>query len=398
MRVFVMDLLCMVPYYNGSLMKALSALNMDVRLGSITFHYNKKYFAKNNVKLQRGMIDVIGRCSIRNKIIRRALKLAEYLLNLLLMRLIFTIKKPDIVHVQWLPLITRTSLEMRFLRSLKKNGAKIIYTVHNILPHDTGSKYKAFYEDIYRQMDALICHTQQTKHELVEQFGISSEKIWIIPMGAFFLDLKEISREESRKTLSLADGQVMVLFCGIIRPYKGLEFLLAAWKKVMSQCPNATLVIAGNGDAVYMESILSKIQSLALTQSVRTEFKYLTEHEFSIDHSAADILVYPYQQITQSAALLSGMAFNKPIIATTVGGIAEILKNNETALLVDYGDVEKLSENIIILINSPEKRTRMGTAVRREVALHYSWDKIARQTMHCYHDVLTSKAESACCG
>src|SRR4051812_46710344 len=98
-RVFVMDLLCTVPYYTGHLCRALSAYPVEVTLGSITYHLDPAYFSSAGVPNRPGWLDVIGKRRL-GQTSRRLLKLVEYVANLLAL----AFRKTDIPHVQFLPL------------------------------------------------------------------------------------------------------------------------------------------------------------------------------------------------------------------------------------------------------------------------------------------------------
>jgi len=379
-----MDLLCITPMYDRYLCKALQARNPLTVLGAISFHLDVNYFNRFGVHRQPGLLDCVAKLRLRSNALRQGLKAIEYIINLLNLFICFTLSSPEVIHVQWIPLITKVPLELWFLRVLKKRGIRLVYTVHNILPHDTGMKYKDTFRVIYNLMDALICHTQNAKEQLVKEFGISADKVWVIPHGPMFHDSIQIKRVEACTRLGYRGEETNVLAFGGIRPYKGLEFLLQAWKLVIDQCPDTRLIIAGNGDKDYLRQIVELINDLELEQSVQTHFGFIPNDELPIFHSAADILVYPYRNITQSGALFTGMAFGKPIVATDVGGFKETLRNGETGVLIEYGNVQQLANNLINLIQKPEERKRLGRAAFEELDRYYSWEAIAEKTLECY--------------
>lgn len=388
-KVFILDMLCMTPFYDRYLVEALSKKLSDVILVAISFHPEPEYFGKYNVKRLK-IVDIVSKLKISNQMLRQALKLPECLINLSLLSFRMIYKRPAILHVQWIPLITRTPLELWFLKLAKAMGVKIVYTVHNVLPHDTGLTYKSIYKKIYLFVDTLICHSVQARNELIAEFGMSDEKIWVIPHGPMSHDRVNISRADARKLLSYREDQVVILCFGVIRPYKGIEFLLDALKIITKKYKNTSLVIAGNGEAAYLDKIRKYISELKLNEHVRQDFKYIPDNELPIYFQAADILVYPYKNITQSGALLTGMTYGKPIVASSVGGLKETLRDGKIGLLIEYGNAENLADALMALINSPEERTRLGKAALEELNNKYSWDVIAEKTLECYKKTLVN--------
>lgn len=383
-KVFVMDLLCMTPYYDRYLCDAIMTKNMYVSLGSISFHRDLNYYEKYRVHRQRGLLDIIAKMNIRHDGTRQILKGIEYLINLLILLVRFIISRPDIIHVQWIPMVINNPFEILFLKLMKKRGVKQVYTVHNILPHDTGLLYEDRFSKVYTLMDMLICHTHKTKEQLITKFCIPEKKVSVIPHGPMFHDYPRYTTAEARAILGYNKHKNMVLFLGILRPYKGVEYLLNTWKNVVRDYPDSWLIIAGIGDKEYLAKIRNMIQSLGVTSSVDAHFKFIPDNEVPLYYQATDIIVYPYRDITQSGALLTGMAFGKPIIASAVGGFRETIQDNVNGYLVKYGDISELTGKLMYLLNNPNERDRLGKAAMEELYYNYSWDVIARKTIECY--------------
>jgi hypothetical protein len=97
-------------------------------------------------------------------------------------------KRDDIIHFQWLPLIELTNFELYYIKMLQGRGVKIMLTVHNTLPHETGLKYYNHYRRVYQLCDHLICHTNSSKEKLTDDFKIKEDKITVIPHGPLFFN------------------------------------------------------------------------------------------------------------------------------------------------------------------------------------------------------------------
>ena len=193
------------------------------------------------------------------------------------MALRFLVVKPDIIHVQWIPLVAE-GVPVRVLvpRLAKRRGIKLVYTVHNLLPHDSGPSLHKTFAEVYRLMDALICHTQETKDRLIEEFGLEDQKIWIIPHGPLFYDYQPIDKSEAKRQLGFLPEHCLVLYQGLVRPYKGIDFLLDAWKTYKEASQTPRLVIAGRGDKRHMAS--SRPRSKHRGDKPRSNWTYDTSH------------------------------------------------------------------------------------------------------------------------
>ena len=149
----MLDLASIVPYYAGHLTSALQKeAEIEVELGSINYHLDPGYFQRQGVTRCSGFLDLISELSISPIKLRQALKAVEYLFNLFAALVRCVITRPDVVHIQFLPLFsTGLPFERWFVQSLKLIGTNTVYTVHNMLPHDTGKQHHHRYEKLYQQ-------------------------------------------------------------------------------------------------------------------------------------------------------------------------------------------------------------------------------------------------------
>jgi glycosyltransferase involved in cell wall biosynthesis len=262
----------------------------------------------------------------------------------------------------------------------------LVQTVHNDLPHDTGLRFKAAFTRLYRMADALICHTAQSRERMAEEFGIPLRKIHVIPHGPLNMarsDPRAAARVRSQ--FGISADTVMVLCQGFIRPYKGIAFLLEAWRRVQGRGTNARLIIAGGGDPELIQNLKFQAKGCGIESTVHFATYFLTVDDLGAFYQAADILVYPYRAITMSGSLMTGVTFRRPIVATKLPAFEQMLRHGETALLIDYGDVEGMAGALGHLIDDPAERRRLGEAAGT-VASSQSWEEIARATLQCYED------------
>lgn len=391
--VFVMDLWCYTPYYDRYLCESLAAENIEVTLGSVSPYEDPAYFRRQGLKNDPGLVDVVPKLGIGNQTLRRFLMLIESSINMAALSVRFALEKPDLVHVQWTPLVRRLPFEIWFLTLLKALRIKLVYTVHNSLPHDTGKKFLPVFKRVYGLMDALICHTQQAKKQLVGDFSMDPDKLTVIPHGPLFHDSERQSVKASRARLSLPRSSVLVLWQGIIRPYKGIEFLLDAWQKVPHN-GDALLLIAGTGETRVLEGVKRQVARLGLQNSVRLDLRFIPDEELSSYYQASDILVFPYREVTTSGAFMTALTYHKAMVVTKLPAFEEVLNGTDAVLSVDYGDTKGFAEALTQLIRDPNKRERLAQASRTWDLSENSWARIARETRRCYTKVLANRPKA----
>jgi glycosyltransferase involved in cell wall biosynthesis len=383
-----MDLWATVPYYTAYLSNALLKEHVALTVGSISYYLDPACFSGRGIRVDPGLFDIVGRFRLP-KWPRRLLKLPEAMLNLAALTVRFLISPPAVIHVQYLPMLKwRVPLDLWFLQLCRRRGSKIVLTVHDLLPHDTGERYKATFLRLYGLADAIICHSDSIRTRLQEEFGVPAAKIFVIPHGPFFYDLPAggSDSENALRGFGLAPGQPMVLWQGIIFPYKGIDVLLNAWQKVEAACPDATLIIAGTGAPDLLEQIRAQVRSLGLAH-VALHFRFISTEELVALHRAAEVVVYPYNAITTSGALATGLALGKTIVATDLTVFRELLTDHENALLVPPRDPDALASALVELLRYPALRERLAAAVRAMDFGDASWLSIAEKTVAVYESV-----------
>ena len=385
MQAIILDLLSIVPYYTGYLSRDLQRNGVDVRLASVTYHLDPGWFSSIGVP-NRALLDTARWFRPEWPALRQPLKLFEYLCNLLALagRLVF--QRPDVLHVQFLPLVPRgVPFEMWLLKLARALGVRIVYTVHNVLPHDSSPALRERYRHIYQFADALIAHDEHARKKLFDEFQIPPAKVSVIPHGPLFDEPPEAgSAARERARLGVAPEACIVVTQGIIRPYKGVPFLLDAWKKVAPKHPTAVLRIVGTGDDDVLDGIRQKVRDLGLEKSVLLDLRFLTVEEVRTCLDAADVLAYPYRDITTSGALLTGVNYGKAVVATALPAFQLLLEDNHNSLLVDYGNVDSLATALDRLISDRALRDRLGKTLSEAEFRSTGWREIAAATRECY--------------
>ncbi len=382
-RIFMLDLWATVPYYTAYLSKALQRAGAAVQVGSMTYYLDHTCFTNRGLRPQPGLVDIVGHLRLPRGL-RRILKLLEGAMNLLALAVRFVFRPPQVLHIQFLPLLrSRWPLDLWFVRFCAFRGIATVLTVHDLLPHDTGNAHRDLYRDLYRRMDALICHSAHIQHRLETDFGVLAARIAVIPHGPFFFDIPAVDSIVTRAALGIPEGGSFVLWQGIVFPYKGVDLLLTAWQKVEKHLESVYLVVLGTGD----EALLAPLQQQAATlglRRVRFHLRFCSPEELVAAYRAAAAVVYPYRAITTSGALATGLSLGKAVIASRLPVFEELLTDGENALLIDPHDAEELGGTILRLASDPQLRSTLEGAVAAMRFSERSWQGIARDTLRVY--------------
>jgi glycosyltransferase involved in cell wall biosynthesis len=383
----MMDLLATVPYYTAYLAKALLQHPIDLTVGSISYYLDADCYTSRGIRIDPGLLDVVGRFRLP-RLPRRTLKLLEEILNLCALTTRFIFSPPDVMHVQYLPMMkTGLPLDLWFMRFCGWRGSKIVLTVHDLLPHDSGDEHRAKFDKLYRRVDAIICHSDSVRVRLATEFSVPEEKVSVIAHGPFFYDLPADNCEENLRSFAFEPGNALVLWQGIIFPYKGIDVLLRAWQQVEAKLGDTCLMIAGTGAPEMLQEIRAQVETLGLKQ-VRLYFRFVGSEELVALYRAADVVVYPFHAITTSGSLATGLALGKTIVASDLPVIRELLTDRENALLVAPHDPDALAGALMELVQDAPLRAKLADNVRAMNFGDESWRTITKQTMAVYRRVL----------
>ncbi len=400
MNVAVIDLLTQTPFYDRYLSEAIAARVDQFTLYASDFHREPGYFDDAPFKRATGCSDLMSRFPIRIRRLRQLIRVAEYNLNWLCLLVQFRRRRPDVVHIQWLPTLKeKLTLEMFAINRLRQMKVPVVYTVHNYLPHDTGTRHHALFQRLYASVDHLVVHTSTDYRRLIEDFAISEERITLIPQGAVFSEQDDINPVRARETLGLAHGGTVFLMLGIIRPYKGIEGAIEALARVAQERPEANLqlIIAGTvNDEAYVQKLQSLAEKLKVTSLIRWVTDYIPSSQIGLYHAAADVVLFPYHDISQSAAFLTAGGLGKCTLTTPVGGLGELIVDGQNGVRIGSSEPDSIVEGLRRCLDlSPEQRAAMGRALKERIQTECSWEIIGQQTVDLYHRAIQHKQPPA---
>tara|TARA_Y100000766_G_scaffold284807_1_gene304746 strand:+ start:11066 stop:12184 length:1119 start_codon:yes stop_codon:yes gene_type:complete len=228
------------------------------------------------------------------------------------------------------------------INAIKLNGVKIVWTVHNILPHDSKLKEAQIHlrKELIQLADVIHVMNEETKQLSEPFFEIPDEKIMFSPHPSYRGYYPSIAtREESRFQLKIPQDSVVYLFFGSIQAYKGLEDLISAFEELEKNNPDIFLLIAGKVvNKSYFSVIKNKIQSNMKIRLI--ESRIPTEH-VQYYFKASDYCICPYRVTLNSGVAHLSHAFDIPVIGPNVGGFKLLLEQGG-GFLFDNEDITDL--------------------------------------------------------
>lgn len=278
-------------------------------------------------------------------------------------------------------------LDYLFVRLVKLRGYRVVMTAHDVVPLDQGATQ--LLGKIYHLADRIIVHAQSNRDELAETFGVSAERVAIIPHGNYAGHISGMLGEtEAKERLGLTLDREVVLFFGQIKRVKGLDYLLKAFPLILRNHPAAVLVIAG---AVWKDD-WSRYQTIidkeGVADHVISRIQHIPDEDVPLYFGAADVVALPYLRIYQSGVLLMAFSYGRPVVATATGGMTEVLQHGETGYLVPPRDSAALADAISRVLGDKAAAQRMGDAARQLAEREYAWSDIAAKTRQVYEQAL----------
>jgi glycosyltransferase involved in cell wall biosynthesis len=365
MRVQVVDPSAFTPAYDHALCMALAAAGAETELITSAFGYGGVPDPDGYARQEMFYRHAPGRAG---SALRRLGKLLEHGPDMLRYRR--RACEADVVHFQW--------LDVPWLDQALLPARPTVLTAHDLLPREPRPGQVRAQRRLLDGVDALIVHSDYGRAQLVDALGVDGAKVHVIHHGAFEHLAAQPFERRLPPELDAVRGPV-VLFFGLLRPYKGLEALLEAWQGI----EGAELWIVGRP-----RMPLAPLQARA-PRSVRFVPRYVSDAELPAFFRRAEVVVLPYgrtERFDQSGVLASALAFGTPAVVTDVGGFSEIAATG-AARLVAPDDPDALGAALAELTADAAARARMAAAARTAAHGPYSWERSARETLALYERV-----------
>lgn len=390
LKVWHFDPAQLTPYYNFATCDALAKAGCDVKYIASKFLYDDELPTS-----ERFDTEFVYFCRLNNPHlldyprIRRILRAVDYPMSHLRVLRMIDRERPDVMHFQWsrLPIF-----DLPLIKRIQNMGIPVVHTVHDVIPLFARDGEKDSHKHIYETVDHLIMHTQAN----VESFHavyphISTERIGVIPMleSANHHVPDDATKAKARQYLNLPEDAPILLFFGSIRYYKGVDLLLEAFEQALDEHPDMHLVIAGRADPLERAK-LPALDRLAENPNIHLYNKFIPTGDLWAYHMAADVIVYPYRHIYQSAALITGMAFGRAVIVTDVGGMPETI--DENGWIVPVGAIDILAKTMLEAVSDPQRLDTMGSKSRQIIETQHNPALVAEKLIEIYRQLIAAKS------
>ena len=280
---------------------------------------------------------------------------------------------PSIVHVNdiwWVPQV---------LRAVKGTAFPVVAHVRQEIEPVKVHRYEL------HKADVVLAVSRQVQQAL-EQGGVSPGKVGTLHSGVDLSRFQDgVDRADVRRQFGIPDEAILLGTVANLFPRKGYDVMLQALPKVVSQYPNVQYLIIGRGDPDYEHQLRRIVQERKLDACVRfVGF----QHDPSPLLSALDLYIHPALMEGFGIAVIEAMAMNKPVIATTTGGLPDIVVERETGCLVPPNDPQKLAQQIIEVIGQPERWSDLGWRGRLRVEKYFSVQTMMHNLTSAYRGVM----------
>ena len=273
----------------------------------------------------------------------------------------------DFLITHWVHPVQFLALFPFFLILKILTKTKIILITHNILPHERFFGSGIFLKIISLFTKKLVIHSSS---EILKAEKINLPKNKILssfhPIYDIFFEEKKYDTDKNY----LPNGDKIFLFFGFIRPYKGIEILLDAFKIIQNKHKNISLFIVGENFNQKNSAIAKKINSFSDNSKIFFIDQYIPNEDVGHYFHMADVVVLPYLEATQSGPLQIAYAFDKPVIASDLPAFRDCVENGISGYLFKPGDSEGLAQAMLMFLEKPLNQQDVRSVRRR-----FNWDK-----------------------
>jgi glycosyltransferase involved in cell wall biosynthesis len=285
---------------------------------------------------------------------------------------------PEVIHLQkghlWfnlaLPLLRRYPL---------------VLTIHDPRYHvgdrESQKEPQMIMDFGHHRADQIIVHGKQLKQVVVDELGLASQIVHVVPM---------IAPGDGQAQSQVQEDDHQILFFGRIWEYKGLEYLIRAEPLITAQVPDARIVIAGQGEDFARYRCL-----MAHPECFSVYNEYVSHEKRDELFRRASVVALPYIDASQSGIIPIAYTFGKPVVATTVGGLPDLVDHGQTGYLVPPRDERALADALVRLLRDKRLRQRLGANGKRKAETDLSPDAVARQTLAVYRRAIGDRRARA---
>jgi len=287
---------------------------------------------------------------------------------------------PDLLILRfWIPFFAPAFYSI--CKYVKKNtNARVMFICDNVIPHEHRIGDEFLIKLIFKVGDYFMIHSKSVENDLLK-FN-KGKPFMLSPHPVYNIFGPAVSKSESREVLKEKfdvdlPGEKVLLFFGYIRKYKGLPYLINAMKDIVEKL-NVRLLIVGE---FYEDEKPTHdlINSLGLKDNIQIISDYIPNEDVKYFFCASDVLVLPYIDATQSGIIQIAYYYDKPVIATNVGGLGEVVIDGRTGFVVEPRSSKAIGDAVINYYrNDCEKQFSENVAEEKK---KYSWEEFISNIM-----------------
>mgnify|MGYP000484324156 CR=1 FL=1 len=292
----------------------------------------------------------------------------------------------DVIHAHdWLVTYAAKSLKNAY-------DIPIVATIHateagrNSGIHDETQRYINDTEWLLTyEATEVIVNSNYMKNEIQRLFGLPFDKINVIPNGINLSNFTGIERDYDFRRQYAMDNEKIILYVGRLVYEKGVQHLIAAMPKILSNYNDAKLIIAGRGG--MMDELRAEASNLGLNDKIYFT-GYLNSKQVQKMYKCADVAVFPSTYEPFGVVALEGMLSGTPVVVSDVGGLNEIVQHRENGMKSYAGNPNSIADSILELLYNPGLCAEVSRAAKAKVKAQYNWTKIAQDTHFIYQKAI----------
>ena len=271
------------------------------------------------------------------------------------------------------------------------NNIRFVFTLHDVLPFDHDPKIINLLKVFYGLADHFVVGNKKEYRKLVRYYKTPAHKISIIRHGIYNLfDNNIYDKKIARSLLGIEQNKPVILFFGFLKEFKGFEYLIRAAKVVQKKYPDMIVYVASGLKYARKELVnrsLSLIHKLELQDNFILNLNYLDTNDIEAVFKAADMVVLPYTNASQSGVMMMSVGFKKPVVISDVFAEKEWIAN-KAGLVAENRNYKDYAEKIMSLIANPLQAIKFGQYGYKYAMEHLNWEDIAKKYYQTYLGVL----------
>lgn len=371
--VFLVDISGKVDVYDDALHDALIRNCQDIRI---------RYFRPGN-----GLLNFIPKSFRRSQsAVKHVIKVIEICVNYVFLCISALFCKPDVIHMQWLPLMDINGIENIILKVLKRLTPKsrLVLTIHNVYPHLMNDERRTAYNSRFRKacsmFDDFIVHTNISRNDVVREYGLAPDSVHVCCHGVF------VPKGVTPVPPARKDGKLHILQFGAQMYYKGTDLLVRAIAGLDEEyrAKVSTRIVGG-----ISQEYLDECRKIDRNGEIEWKPFFLSEEALYEEINDCDLVVLPYRTISQSGVLLLSIFFGKLIICSDIPSFLETMRVNEDGsleadLFFKSEDPDSLRSLIVRYIDHKADEQAIHKHLLKLRGL-YTWDSAAKATLALYN-------------